>query len=153
MTPAITVDENGDILWDNGKKPSMKSEALKQIIERLKTDLKNWDHEDISTLYGILSDLEKAGEPDRLQDLIELSQLPTEPIPAGIEKYPVWALDKKGLCLVGSGQISIKSLSDVHAWFVTRKPGYCTQPDIKGCYLCELSKNKRDCRNNQVFYP
>nr|WP_319537702.1 hypothetical protein [uncultured Methanospirillum sp.] len=150
---AIQVDENGDVIWDNGKKPLTKSEAIKQILERLKTNLKNWDHEKISTLYATLSDIEKAGHPERLQDLVELSRLPTEPIPTGLERYPIWALDKKGCCLVGSGQINIKSLSDVHSWFVTRKPGYCTKPDIKGCYLCELTKSKRDCRNNQIFYP
>ncbi|PWR71245.1 hypothetical protein [Methanospirillum lacunae] len=152
-TSAITVDDNGDIVWDNGKRPVTRSDAISQIIERLKRDLKNWDHEKISTLYTTLLDIEIAGHPERLQDLVNLSELPTEPIPTGMEKYPIWALDKEGSCLVGSGQLSIKKLTEVHRWFVTRKPGYCTKPDIKGCYLCNLANSKKDCRNNQIFFP
>jgi len=152
-TSAIAVDENGEIVWDNGKKPMLRSEAIKLIIDRLKIQIQNWDHQKVQTLYSFLSDLETAGYPQRLQDIIELSGLPTEPIPDGMEMYPIWAMDKNGSCLVGSGQISIKPLSEIRSWFVTRKPGYCTLPDIKGCYLCKLTKSKKDCRNNLVFYP
>ena len=142
------------MIWQNGKKPATRTQALEQIIDQLKIDLTEWNHQHIEVVMNILSDLEVIITPHRrLQDIIDLSALPSEPIPDRMKTYPIWAMDKSGRCLSGAGQLSITPLSEIREWFVSRKPGYCTRPKEKACYQCNLTKNNRDCRNNLVFFP
>ena len=147
------MDDDGNLVWQNGKKPATRTEALAQILEHLKRNLSAWDHQQINILYHILADIEIIIAPERLREVIDLSTLPSEPIPEGMKGYPIWAVDKAGFCLVGAGQITIEPLADIRDWFVTRKPGYCIRAKEKACYLCNLTKNAKDCRNNKVFFP
>ncbi|KKL81424.1 hypothetical protein LCGC14_1994920 [marine sediment metagenome] len=50
-------------------------------------------------------------------DRIECSDLPTLPIPEGIEGWPIWALDYAGNCLVGDGADEIQPLSEIVAYY------------------------------------
>ena len=89
-------------------------EHLENLINRVNT----WNHEDIRELKDVLDQihevLAEAGKAPRTADVIDYSDLPTEPIPAGVETYPVWAMDKKGRCLVGDDATSIENLDDIY---------------------------------------
>lgn len=153
-SPEILIDDNGIISWKDGRTPVTRTQAREQIQERLIQDLTSWDRRDIHSLMHILEDLETLADPGvQVSAVVDLSTLPTEPIPAELRSYPIWAMDSAGRCLAGAGKLSILPLSGIIAWFVTRKPGYCTRPDVKGCYLCPLIRGSRDCRNNRVFFP
>jgi len=156
-SPDISVDEEGNMVWMNGKKPADRDEALIQIIEQLNEYLAEWDHQDINRLWDLIVDIEAAaGEmshPMKLGEAIALSSLPSEDIPSGMETYPIWSMDKYGRCLVGAGQLAIEPLKDIRDWYVYRKPEYCSQPEVKACYLCSLRNYTRDCHNYRVFYP
>jgi len=86
---------------------------LDNLINRVNT----WNHEDIRELKDILDQipevLASAGKAPRAADVIDYSDLPTEPIPAGVETYPVWAMDKRGFCLVGAAADSIEHISEI----------------------------------------
>ncbi|MDD1727557.1 MAG: hypothetical protein LUQ50_00630 [Methanospirillum sp.] len=152
QTSAVIIDNEGNIRV-NGVIPRTRSEALILIINQLKKDLAEWDHADVGTLFSILSDIETVVFPQRLHEAIDLSTLPSEPIPDSMKPYPIWALDKTGYCLAGAGQVTIEPLVKIHQWFVTRKPGYCSKPTVSACYLCSMTRSGKDCRSNHVFYP
>ncbi|MBN2109559.1 MAG: hypothetical protein JW705_00515 [Methanosarcinaceae archaeon] len=70
--------------------------------------IRNWNREDLNVL---LADLKKAVSimelnPDAYPGLascgLDIEALPSEKVPEDIEgRYRVWAMDKKGMCLVG----------------------------------------------------
>ena len=78
------------------------------LIPLIRERIRSWNHEDIEVL---LSDLKKVItvmelNPDEYPGLqkcsIDPKDLPGEKIPDDIkEKCDVWAMDKKGMCLVG----------------------------------------------------
>jgi hypothetical protein len=82
--------------------------VAKRLIPLICERIRNWDHEDIEEL---LSELQKVItimelNPDEYPGLqkcsIDPKDLPGEKIPDDIkEKCDVWAMDKKGMCLVG----------------------------------------------------
>lgn len=82
--------------------------VAKILIPLICDRIRNWDHENIEVL---LSDLQKVItimelNPDEYPGLQECSidpnDLPGEKIPDDIkDKCDVWAMDKKGMCLVG----------------------------------------------------
>ena len=110
-SPDISVDDEGNMLWMNGKKPINYDQAIEQIRDQLVENIMGWDHERIEALWDMITDLEMVYT--RLEDHIDLSALPSEPIPNGKETYPIWAMDKSGNCLVGQGQLSIENISDI----------------------------------------
>ena len=67
-----------------------------------------WDRENIEDLKAALDSL---SEDDRWQ--VDMSDLPTEPISSDIAGYPVWAMDKNGMCLVGESADQIEHISEV----------------------------------------
>jgi hypothetical protein len=74
----------------------------------------NWDTNDILELADLLYDLDHSirfvwdAPMDRweytgefMPDYLELSQIPTRPIPVDISgNTPIWAMDKQGNCLI-----------------------------------------------------
>ena len=110
-SPAVSVDDEGYLIWMSGKKPRDREEAIEQIRDQLIEDIMEWDHEHVEALLDMITDLEQVCT--RLEDCIDLSVLPTEPIPDGRETYPIWAMDKTGYCLVGAGQMSIEHISEI----------------------------------------
>lgn len=75
--------------------------------------IKIWDHEDIEDLRSMLEDLHGCCDDYQLCG-IDISDLPSEDIPDDIDTgYPVWAMDKHGLCLVGAELDLIETLDEI----------------------------------------
>lgn len=81
-------------------------------------EIRAWDTEDI---YRLMELLTKLGEiVDRadweVQDYVRMDWLPSAPIPEGVDTaYPVWAVDKRGMALVGPGADEVESVEEVRA--------------------------------------
>ncbi|MBP1909472.1 hypothetical protein [Methanolobus bombayensis] len=104
---------NDNVKYDNAAlclscKILANSGVAKILLPIICERIRNWDHEDITVL---LSDLKKVIaimelNPDEYPGLQECSikpeELPSEQIPEDVkEKFHVWSMDKKGMCLVG----------------------------------------------------
>jgi len=51
-----------------------------------------------------------------VQDYVRADALPSAPIPEGVDTaYPVWAVDKQGMALVGPGADEVESVEEVRA--------------------------------------
>gem|GEM_PF-1817051 len=108
-----TVDKAGDwILSESGEIYDADTH-----LESLLLRVDNWNKEDVRDLLSILDQvpevLRATGRPPRASDVIDYSSLPTEPIPQGRELYPIWAMDKKGRCLVGPSADKVEELTDI----------------------------------------
>ena len=84
-----------------------------RIIAR---EIRAWDTEDVSRLVELLT---KLGEiVDRggweVEYYVRMDSLPSAPIPEGVDTaYPVWAVDKHGMALVGPGADEVESVEEV----------------------------------------
>jgi len=86
------------------RNPGVARSLLPIICDRVD----KWDHENIEVLLSLLKKSISIMElnPDTYPGFdscgIDPENFPTEPIPGGLDKnYRVWAMDKKGMCLVG----------------------------------------------------
>lgn len=121
MTHYYVVNENGD--WMNaeetteGAKVYDADEHVKSLVNRVAA----WDHEKVEDLMDILDQipeaLRDAGYPPRTGDVIDYSDLPSEPVPEKIAGYPVWACDKQGNCLVGDAADQIEHIASIIEWY------------------------------------
>jgi len=84
-------------------------------FQNLKERIDAWDHENIRDLLDILGQI-----PQSMSDRIDYSDLPTEAIPAGLEAYPIWAMDKHGRCLVGETADKIEEIEEIRDWYAER---------------------------------
>lgn len=82
--------------------------VAKILIPLMCERIRNWDHEDINVLFSLLQKIVTIMElnPDEYPGLqacsITPAELPSEEIPEDIDdRYYVWAMDRKGMCLVG----------------------------------------------------
>ena len=67
-----------------------------------------WDKEDIRRLKAILDDY------CITSDDIDMCDLPSMPIPDDVDTlYPIWAMDKKGYCLVGDAADQIEHIDSI----------------------------------------
>lgn len=78
-----------------------------ELVEFIRT----WDKENVIELKDAIEAVFRMDE--NADQIIDMSDLPTEPIPDGLETYPIWAMDKKGYCLVGDAADSIEHISDI----------------------------------------
>ena len=77
-------------------------------------DIASWNLADIKVLRDLIAELSAACEDT--QEFIDMSALPTAPIPADIDTaFPVWAVDVDGNALVGNDAKDIKTLDQVRA--------------------------------------
>ncbi len=88
-----------------------------RIIAR---EIRAWDTEDISRLVELLARLDeivdRADGRVEVQDYVRMEALPSAPIPEGVDTaYPVWAVDKRGMALVGPGADEVESVEEVRA--------------------------------------
>ena len=85
-----------------------------RIIAR---EIRAWDTEDISQLVEMLTKLDEiADRADRkAEDYVRMDSLPSAPIPEEVVGYPVWAVDKRGMALVGPGADEVESVEEVRA--------------------------------------
>ena len=88
-----------------------------RIIAR---EIRAWDTEDIYRLIELLTKLgeivDRADGGVEVQDYVRMDSLPSAPIPEGVDTaYPVWAVDKRGMALVGPGADEVESVEEVWA--------------------------------------
>lgn len=75
------------------------------------SQLKQWDKKNINDLKDILSKMD-SDTKDRV-----MSNLPSANIPSDIDtSYPVWAVDEKGMALVGEAADSIEPISEIREY-------------------------------------
>ena len=94
-------------------------EVLDRAARIIAREIRAWDTEDISWLVELLTKLdETADRADRkAEDYVRMDSLPSAPIPEGVDTaYPVWAVDKQGMALVGPGADEVESVEEVRAY-------------------------------------
>ena len=79
------------------------------------TRILQWDIVDVRQLARWIRELKEltAHIGLTLPYLLHVRQIPTEPIPEDVAKYPVFVLDRQGYCLCGMGLDEIRSLDEV----------------------------------------
>lgn len=93
-------------------------EVLDRAARIIAREVRAWDTEDISELVGLLTRLDAIGDraDRRAEDYVRMDALPSAPIPEGVDtSYPVWAVDKQGMALVGEGADEVESVEVVRA--------------------------------------
>ena len=95
-------------------------EILDRAARIIAREIRAWDTEDISRLVEMLTKLDeivdRADGRAELQDYVRMDALPSAPIPEGVDTaYPVWAVDKRGMALVGPDADEIESIEVVRA--------------------------------------
>ena len=86
-----------------------------RIIAR---EIRAWDTEDIYRLVDLLKKLDVIADRvgRKAEDYVRMDSLPSAPIPEGVDTaYPVWAVDKRGMALVGPGADEVESVEEVRA--------------------------------------
>lgn len=93
-------------------------EVLDRAARIIAREIRAWDTEDVSRLVEMLTKLDEiADRADRkAEDYVRMDSLPSAPIPEGVDTaYPVWAVDKRGMALVGPGADEVESVEEVRA--------------------------------------
>lgn len=93
-------------------------EVLDRAARIIAREIRAWDTEDVVRLVELLTKLdETADRADRkAEDYVRMDALPSAPIPEGVDTaYPVWAVDKQGMALVGPGADEVESVEEVRA--------------------------------------
>ena len=95
-------------------------EILDRAARIIAREIRAWDTEDISELVELLTRLDeivdRADGRVEVQDYVRMDALPSAPIPEGVDTaYPVWAVDKRGMALVGPGADEVESVEEVRA--------------------------------------
>jgi hypothetical protein len=95
-------------------------EVLDRAARIIAREIRAWDTEDISRLVELLAKLDeivdRADGRVEVQDYVRMEALPSAPIPEGVDTaYPVWAVDKRGMALVGPGADEVESVEEVRA--------------------------------------
>jgi len=95
-------------------------EILDRAARIIAREIRAWDTEDISELVELLTKLDEIVDRAswEVQDYVRADALPSAPIPEGVDTaYPVWAVDKQGMALVGPGADEVESVEAVRAWY------------------------------------
>ena len=95
-------------------------EVLDRAARIIAREVRAWDTEDVSRLVELLARLDeivdRADGRVEVQDYVRMEALPSAPIPEGVDTaYPVWAIDKRGMALVGLGADEVESVEEVRA--------------------------------------
>lgn len=118
-----SVADNGDWMEaeenDIGATEYDASEHLESLIERVNS----WDRENVRELKNIIDQIAEV-ERDCGASKFDYLFIPTEDIPAGLETYPIWAMDKHGRCLVGDNADDIEDLTSIQEWYAEKNPSH-----------------------------
>lgn len=93
-------------------------EVLDRAARIIAREVRGWDMEDVSRLVELLTKLDETTDraDRRAEDYVRMDSLPSTPIPDGVDTaYPVWAVDRQGMALVGPGADEIESVEEVRA--------------------------------------
>lgn len=98
--------------------------AYLEILDRaawiIAREVRAWDTEDMFRLVELLTKLDETTDraDRRAEDYVRMDALPSAPIPEGVDTaYPVWAVDKQGMALVGPGADEVESIEEIRAWY------------------------------------
>ncbi|MFA5409730.1 MAG: hypothetical protein WC343_13245, partial [Bacilli bacterium] len=100
-------------------------EAYLDVLDRaariVAREVRSWDTEDVARLVELLTQLDEIGDRAArragAEDYVRMDALPSAPIPEGVDTaYPVWAVDKQGMALVGEGADEVESVEEVRAY-------------------------------------
>lgn len=95
---------DGVAMW-NGI-PATPRTVIDEAIDSLVFTITTWkpSTEKIEVLKGYLDDLEVIVNAieRKIDDFVDLSDLPSEPIPSELTSWPIWAMDFRGYCLTGN---------------------------------------------------
>lgn len=123
LSAATTVSEEDDYDEALFSLEGIDRWAYLEVLDRaariIAREVRAWDTEDISDLVELLTKLdETAARADlRAEDYVRVDSLPSAPIPEGVDTgYPVWAVDKRGMALVGPGADEVESVEEVRAY-------------------------------------
>jgi len=106
-----------------------REEFITFMLDRIAARIRAWDHEDVEQLGRYLEDatyLCREGELDLENELrargVDLSELPSEPVPEDLTGYPVWALDRHGRALVdwNEDDAEIVPIDEIREWMERR---------------------------------
>ena len=122
LTAATTIWTEDDYHESLYSLEGIDRAAYLEILDRaariIAREIRAWDTEDVSQLVEMLTKLDEiADRADRkAEDYIRMDSLPSAPIPEGVDTaYPVWAVDKRGMALVGPGADEVESVEEVRA--------------------------------------
>jgi hypothetical protein len=116
---------NDNVKYDNASiclanKILSNAGVAKTLLPLICFRIRMWDREDIHELLSLLKKIVTIMElnPDEYPGLkacsIDLGELPSEKIPEDIGKScHIWAMDKKGMCLVGTDANRLTHIDDI----------------------------------------
>ena len=88
-----------------------------KIIEDKVRKIKSWDKNNIADLKEMIDGLDiflgQIYSELKTDNFLDTSDLPSENFDNNLAGYPVWAMDKKGFCLVGAGLCEVQSIKDI----------------------------------------
>ena len=124
LTAATTIrledDYDGVLFALEGIDRAAYLDVLDRAARIIAREIRAWDTEDISRLVELLTRLDeivdRADGRVGAEDYVRMDALPSAPIPEGVDTaYPVWAVDKQGMALVGPGADEVESVEEVRA--------------------------------------
>ena len=121
LSAATTIwtedDYDGALIALEGIDRAAYLKILDRAARIIAREIRAWDTEDISLLVDLLKKLDviadRAGR--KAEDYVRMDSLPSAPIPEEVMGYPVWAVDKRGMALVGPGADEVESVEEVRA--------------------------------------
>ena len=118
-TTIWTEDDYDEALYSlEGIDRAAYLEILDRAARIIAREVRAWDTDDVSRLVELLTKLDETTDrADRkVEDYVRMDSLPSAPIPEGVDTaYPVWAVDKRGMALVGPGADEVESVEEVRA--------------------------------------
>lgn len=121
LSHASTIWTEDDYDWALIALEGIDRAAYLEILDRaariIAREIRSWDTEDISQMVEMLTKLDEIADRAgrKAEDYVRMNSLPSAPIPEEVMGYPVWAVDQKGMALVGPGADEIESIEVVRA--------------------------------------
>ena len=95
----------------------MITDLEEKTIQNKVNLIKSWDKKNIHELKTMLDELSELIEQLEtncgVEQYIDFSDLPSEEFDNNLAGYPIWAMDKKGFCLVGTDLSDIESIEEI----------------------------------------
>jgi hypothetical protein len=74
-----------------------------------------WDGNDVRDLKRWIQELSQICRKIglRMEDVVNFSKLTAQPVPQDLLQFPVYAIDRKGYCLAGTGYDTVLHIDEV----------------------------------------
>lgn len=84
------------------------------LVPGIVDQINYWDKRNIHELKDLIDDLKASlDSSESLEDVLDIANLPTMPIPDDLTSYPIWAMDVHGDCLVGETLDDIEHIDSI----------------------------------------